>query len=107
MGAENEEISPFMYDTNNKNQKRCDANEFGGRVKHFLHQRRLALCYFGQYVPNLSIDLRDISERDRCGNRCDTRDGTASIEARTVRSTPNHAASTSAASTSDPLSFAA
>jgi hypothetical protein len=36
------------------------------------------------------------------GNRCDILDRTASIEARTVRNTPPHSASTSAASTSDP-----
>jgi hypothetical protein len=34
------------------------------------------------------------------GSRCWPRDGTASIPARTVRNTPDHAASTSPASTS-------
>jgi hypothetical protein len=38
----------------------------------------------------------------RCGRRCETRLGTANIPALTVRNTPNHSASTSAASTSDP-----
>ncbi len=41
------------------------------------------------------------------GQRCATRLGTANSPALTVRSTPDHAASTSAASTNSPRSFAA
>ena len=54
-----------------------------------------------------SLSISATSCAVRCGKRCATRLGTASIPARTVLKTPDHAASTSAASTSDPRSFAA
>ena len=51
-----------------------------------------------------SASISATSCAERCGNLAAHREGTANIPARTMRSTPDHSASTADASTSSPLS---